>query len=50
MTFLMQRENPAGSALPDAPIGSLLLDEQLCFALYAASRSVTQLYRPLLKG
>jgi len=27
---------------------SLLLDEQLCFALYAASRAVTQLYRPLL--
>jgi DNA-binding MarR family transcriptional regulator len=30
------------------PRGSLLLDEQLCFALYAASRAVTQLYRPLL--
>ncbi len=30
------------------PSGSLLLDEQLCFALYAASRAVTQLYRPLL--
>jgi MarR family transcriptional regulator, organic hydroperoxide resistance regulator len=29
-------------------VGSLLLDEQLCFALYAASRAVTQLYRPLL--
>lgn len=27
---------------------SLLLDDQLCFALYAASRSVTQRYRPLL--
>ena len=26
----------------------LLLDQQLCFALYAASRSVTSLYRPLL--
>lgn len=26
----------------------LLLDQQLCFALYAASRSVTGLYRPLL--
>ncbi|MGO9883861.1 MAG: MarR family winged helix-turn-helix transcriptional regulator [Solirubrobacteraceae bacterium] len=31
------------------PLGSLLLDEQLCFALYAASRAVTQLYRPLLE-
>jgi DNA-binding MarR family transcriptional regulator len=29
--------------------GSLRLDDQLCFALYAASRSVTQLYRPLLE-
>jgi DNA-binding MarR family transcriptional regulator len=31
------------------PRGSLRLDDQLCFALYAASRSVTQLYRPLLE-
>src|SRR2546421_13103824 len=28
--------------------GSLLLDEQLCFALYAASRAVTARYRPML--
>lgn len=27
---------------------SLRLDDQLCFALYAASRAVTQRYRPLL--
>ncbi|GAA3718768.1 MarR family transcriptional regulator [Streptomyces tremellae] len=27
---------------------SLLLDDQMCFALYAASRAVTALYRPLL--
>ena len=27
---------------------SLLLDDQLCFALYAASRAVTQRYRPRL--
>jgi DNA-binding MarR family transcriptional regulator len=26
----------------------LLLDEQACFALYAASRAVTEVYRPLL--
>lgn len=30
------------------PQGSLLLDDQLCFALYAASRAVTHLYRPML--
>jgi DNA-binding MarR family transcriptional regulator len=29
-------------------IGSSLLNQQLCFALYAASRAVTQRYRPLL--
>jgi MarR family transcriptional regulator, organic hydroperoxide resistance regulator len=28
--------------------GSLRLDDQLCFALYAASRAVTQRYRPHL--
>ena len=28
---------------------SFLLDEQLCFALYAASRAVTQRYRPYLE-
>ncbi|WP_266181203.1 MarR family winged helix-turn-helix transcriptional regulator [Dyella humicola] len=27
----------------------LLLDQQLCFALYASSRSITGLYRPLLE-
>ena len=27
----------------------LLLDQQLCFAVYAASRSITGLYRPLLE-
>jgi DNA-binding MarR family transcriptional regulator len=32
----------------DKPHGSLRLDDQLCFALYAASRAVTQRYRPLL--
>lgn len=28
----------------------LKLDNQLCFVLYAASRAVTQMYRPLLAG
>jgi DNA-binding MarR family transcriptional regulator len=31
---------------PDA--GYLLLEQQACFALYAASRAVTDVYRPLL--
>ncbi|GLX48741.1 MarR family transcriptional regulator [Streptomyces hygroscopicus subsp. hygroscopicus] len=36
------------NARDDAAVGSLLLQDQLCFALYAASRSVTTRYRPLL--
>ncbi|MFF9277663.1 MarR family winged helix-turn-helix transcriptional regulator [Streptomyces griseosporeus] len=32
----------------EGPAGSLLLDDQLCFALYAAQRAVTAAYRPLL--
>ena len=28
---------------------SLLLDDQMCFALYAASRAVPGLYRPILE-
>lgn len=31
------------------PEGSLRLDDQLCFALYAAHRAVTAAYRPLLE-
>lgn len=41
-----------GAAAPEstsAPGHSLLLDDQLCFALYAASRAVTARYRPLLE-
>jgi len=35
---------------PDGKVrGSLRLDDQLCFTLYAASRAVTQRYRPLLE-
>lgn len=29
-------------------VNDLLLEEQACFALYAASRAVTDLYRPML--
>ncbi|MFD0440307.1 MarR family winged helix-turn-helix transcriptional regulator [Streptomyces chartreusis] len=35
-------------ATAESTEGSLLLDDQLCFALYAASRAVTARYRPLL--
>ena len=38
----------AGPAAVESAEGSLLLDDQLCFALYAASRAVTTRYRPLL--
>ncbi|MFJ6986709.1 MULTISPECIES: MarR family winged helix-turn-helix transcriptional regulator [unclassified Streptomyces] len=40
------RDGIRGGELPDE--ASLLLDDQLCFALYAASRAVTARYRPLL--
>jgi len=39
------RTDPAEATAPEP---SLLLDDQMCFALYAASRAVTALYRPLL--
>jgi DNA-binding MarR family transcriptional regulator len=46
MTARSAQDDPhAGVA---AAPGSLLLDDQLCFALYAASRAVTARYRPLL--
>ena len=32
----------------DTPSPSVALDDQLCFALYAASRAVTARYRPML--
>jgi DNA-binding MarR family transcriptional regulator len=35
-------------ALGDPGEPSLILDDQLCFTLYAASRAVTGVYRPLL--
>jgi len=43
---------PMSSHDPDhkpEPGFSLLLDDQMCFALYAASRAVTGLYRPILE-
>jgi len=38
------------TAKPTASPDALLLDQQLCFALYAASRAVTAAYRPLLEA
>ncbi len=43
----MDSTTDASRATPPAE-RSLLLDDQLCFALYAASRAVTARYRPLL--
>ncbi|MFF3845634.1 MarR family winged helix-turn-helix transcriptional regulator [Streptomyces sp. NPDC002328] len=44
----MTNEEPEETAEPSRTDGSLLLDQQLCFALYAAQRAVTAAYRPLL--
>ncbi|WP_328394614.1 MarR family transcriptional regulator [Streptomyces sp. NBC_00390] len=35
-------------ATPMTPAASMTLDDQLCFALYSASRAVTAAYRPVL--
>lgn len=43
----MTSSRAPGSENLDDP-GDLRLENQLCFALYAASRAVTELYRPLL--
>src|ERR671927_298603 len=36
--------------MTDTPSPSVALDDQLCFALYAASRAVTARYRPMLEA
>lgn len=36
-------------AMNDAPTDRLVLDSQLCFALYRANRAVVRSYRPLLE-
>ena len=38
----------AETATQDAPAGRLRLDDQLCFALYAATNEIVRVYRPLL--
>lgn len=40
---------PPSSTSPDTPAAVGRLDDQLCFALYAATNAVTRVYRPLLK-
>ena len=42
------RVAPYSWAMTDTPSPSVALDDQLCFALYAASRAVTARYRPML--
>jgi DNA-binding MarR family transcriptional regulator len=41
----MRRQSPTTSANP-----ALLLDNQLCFALYSTSLAMTKLYKPLLEA
>ncbi len=40
---------PYAGGMTDTPSPSVALDDQLCFALYAASRAVTARYRPMLE-
>ncbi len=44
----MPRKNTATTSLA-ADAGWLMLDHQLCFALYSASLAMTKLYKPLLQ-
>jgi len=48
MLVVMNTARTVNDAPAPDPGFSMLLDDQLCFALYAASRAVTQRYRPLL--
>jgi DNA-binding MarR family transcriptional regulator len=43
-----RRVAPYACPMTDTPSPSVALDDQLCFALYAASRAVTARYRPML--
>src|SRR5688500_16316023 len=43
-----QVRQPYARRMTALPAPSVLLDDQLCFALYAASRAVTARYRPML--
>jgi MarR family transcriptional regulator, organic hydroperoxide resistance regulator len=45
MTRRLRRAARGSSRSPD----TLALDRQICFALYAASRALTNRYRPLLE-
>lgn len=42
-------ETGAKDPTPGEDEVSLLLDDQMCFALYAAQRALTNRYRPLLE-
>lgn len=47
-TAAYSRIAPYSCPMTDTPSPSVALDDQLCFALYAASRAVTARYRPML--
>jgi DNA-binding MarR family transcriptional regulator len=47
-TAASRRVAPYACPMTDTPLPSVALDDQLCFALYAASRAVTARYRPML--
>ena len=44
------RRGPRLRSMTALPAPSVALDDQLCFALYAASRAVTARYRPMLEA
>lgn len=46
---MAQKARKPGSPTPDDPCPALLLENQVCFALYTASRLLTQAYQPRLE-
>ena len=53
MGLPVEDESAGGGAAGPAPVATTAagrLDEQLCFALYAATNAMTRVYRPLLKN
>src|SRR5947209_9372283 len=44
-----QNEHKPGGATSMPSLDNVTIDDMLCFALYAASRATTDVYRPLLE-
>lgn len=48
MALTLEPTSPSATSTPAGPLVGSGLDDQLCFALYAATNEITRAYRPLL--